>query len=368
MARAEEDGESPRRGKRQKGYVKGGVGTAMATTTTAATGIASMAATATTTVSTAQGRARKPSKKAAEATLTSAGAKESQNKKKKKDNEAATATAMTTMTTTMTRMTTMAVTATAPTTLSLPNQQPCTSCAWSVFKACSPFLEAPLTCTTIGCTAAVHTICQAIWENKNGFKEDSLSLHCPRHHPSKPIVAHSTVVVAEASTTMLPTALVVVAPGAPAGTTTFATTMLPTASVVAPAAAARSTTNTLPGSCVWSRLLGAPGCDLSLPDPVKCTIHGCNYLVHHLCVIQWEGSQGYEGTPRTVCPGHHDYYNQVFRDKKMNYYYNPRSSSSAISTTATTAAAAAASTSMKSPTSFPTLPKYQQHATQPPPI
>ncbi len=58
-------------------------------------------------------------------------------------------------------------TATSPATLSLSNHS--TSCSWSAFKACSPLLLAPLTCSITGCSAAVHEICQAICENKNGF-------------------------------------------------------------------------------------------------------------------------------------------------------------------------------------------------------
>ncbi len=45
--------------------------------------------------------------------------------------------------------------ATSPATPALSDNTP--SCSWSAFKACSPLLAAPLSCSTIGCTAAEQT-------------------------------------------------------------------------------------------------------------------------------------------------------------------------------------------------------------------
>ncbi len=98
--------------------------------------------------------------------------------------------------------------ATSPVTPALSDTTP--SCSWYDFKACSPLLAAPLSCSTIGCTAAVHLICQAIWENKNNVTENFGSLFCPRHHPA---MSNTALLVKTVSSTMTPLSTVaVVAP------------------------------------------------------------------------------------------------------------------------------------------------------------
>jgi hypothetical protein len=62
-------------------------------------------------------------------------------------------------------------------------------------------------------------------------------------------------------------------------------------------------------NCAWSQHLQQP-CP-SKPAPVKCSKPNCKQMIHHLCMIAWETSQGHDGPLRTVCPTHHDYFNAI---------------------------------------------------------
>ena len=62
--------------------------------------------------------------------------------------------------------------------------------------------------------------------------------------------------------------------------------------------------------CAWSQHLGKP-CSPSLPPPKKCSKPNCNQLIHHICMIDWETSQGHDGPLQTVCPTHHEFFNAM---------------------------------------------------------
>jgi len=78
------------------------------------------------------------------------------------------------------------------------------------------------------------------------------------------------------------------------------TAMVPTSEIVANIVA--NTTQ-----CAWARHVGKP-CNSCLPPPIPCSIQGCDVLVHHLCIIEWETSHNFEGRVQIVCPNHHDHF------------------------------------------------------------
>lgn len=59
--------------------------------------------------------------------------------------------------------------------------------------------------------------------------------------------------------------------------------------------------------CAWARHVGKP-CSSKLPPPIPCSIQGCDVLVHHLCIIDWETEHNFEGRVQVVCPNHHDHF------------------------------------------------------------
>ena len=79
-----------------------------------------------------------------------------------------------------------------------------------------------------------------------------------------------------------------------------------------PARAAKKTPLKTPltHDCVWSKHLGK-ACSPTLPPPKKCSKSGCRNMIHHLCMINWEESQGYEGPLQTVCPSHHTFFMSI---------------------------------------------------------
>jgi hypothetical protein len=62
--------------------------------------------------------------------------------------------------------------------------------------------------------------------------------------------------------------------------------------------------------CAWSQFLPRP-CGPTLPQPINCSKAICNYVIHHMCMIDWEMSQNHEGPLQTVCPVHHEYFNEI---------------------------------------------------------
>ena len=63
-------------------------------------------------------------------------------------------------------------------------------------------------------------------------------------------------------------------------------------------------------NCVWLQHLRKPF-ETTLPQPIKCSKPNCNNLIHHMCMIDWETSQGHEGPLQNVCPVHHDFFNEI---------------------------------------------------------
>jgi hypothetical protein len=63
--------------------------------------------------------------------------------------------------------------------------------------------------------------------------------------------------------------------------------------------------------CAWSYQAGRKPCDPHLPPPLKCSISGCNSLVHQQCINDWENGMHYTGPGHIVCPKHHEYYQSV---------------------------------------------------------
>ena len=324
MARAGEGGTSPRRGKRQKANETTTAATTMEVTTTTTTMEATEAATTKATALQGTRRTRIPSEKGAATTmevtttkttttmeateaatmkakapqgtrrtripsekgaaLTSSSAVAKKGGKKKKTDKNTTAIPEPVMTMTMPSPTMMTTTTKNNTPISKPTAAAAASsattptmttrtpsslqqCAWFFHKPCNSLLPVPDLCGAVGCCKAVHPICQLIWERKNNFQSEDNTLYCPDHHQIRAKSAGAVEVVAEdeAPTTAAP----------------------------------------VPISCVWAKL-GIP-CQLPFLPPVQCSIHGCTEPVHHVCVIAWEMSVGHEGTPRTVCPEHHEY-------------------------------------------------------------
>jgi len=136
-------------------------------------------------------------------------------------------------------------------------------------------------------------------------------MYCPAHHPS----AASNITTRTAGEEL---PLVAAAPRTTDTSVEEAAPTTTTAGDLPLVPATPTTTKTThqfkpaPIHCIWSFRHGIL-CDPILPPPEMCSIRGCNLPVHHVCVIKWENSQGYEGTPRTVCPDHHDYYQLVRR-------------------------------------------------------
>jgi hypothetical protein len=62
-------------------------------------------------------------------------------------------------------------------------------------------------------------------------------------------------------------------------------------------------------NCAWSQFLRRP-CAHTLPPPINCSKDNCNNVIHHMCMIDWEMSENHEGPLQTVCPEHHDYFNE----------------------------------------------------------
>lgn len=57
----------------------------------------------------------------------------------------------------------------------------CAPCTWSFFKPCHFLLPPPMTCNK--CSAAVHHVCQIIWENAHSYESPGCARYCPLHHP-----------------------------------------------------------------------------------------------------------------------------------------------------------------------------------------
>ena len=310
MARAGEGGTSPRRGKRQKANETTTAVTTMEVTTTTTTMEATEAATTKATALQGTRRTRIPSEKGAALTSSSAVAKKGGKKKKTDKNTTAipepvmtmtmpSPTMMTTRTknnTPISKPTAVAAAASSATTPTMTTRTPSSlqQCAWFFHKPCNSLLPVPDLCGAVGCCKAVHPICQLIWERKNNFQSEDNTLYCPDHHQIRAKSAGAVEVVAEdeAPTTAAP----------------------------------------VPISCVWAKL-GIP-CQLPFLPPVQCSIHGCTEPVHHVCVIAWEMSVGHEGTPRTVCPEHHEHYLFLMQQTKLS---SSVAAASAVAVAATTA-------------------------------
>jgi len=56
------------------------------------------------------------------------------------------------------------------------------------------------------------------------------------------------------------------------------------------------------GKCDWGHIIA---CNHSQLKPSKCTVNGCNKLVHHLCQIEFERREGFPETLPLKCCLHH---------------------------------------------------------------
>jgi len=56
------------------------------------------------------------------------------------------------------------------------------------------------------------------------------------------------------------------------------------------------------GKCDWGNIIA---CNLPQLKPLKCTVDGCNKLVHHLCQIEFEQREGFPETLPLKCCLHH---------------------------------------------------------------
>jgi hypothetical protein len=56
------------------------------------------------------------------------------------------------------------------------------------------------------------------------------------------------------------------------------------------------------GKCDWGNIVA---CNFPQLKPLKCTVNGCNMLVHHLCQIELEQKEGFSETlPLKCCLRH----------------------------------------------------------------
>jgi len=56
------------------------------------------------------------------------------------------------------------------------------------------------------------------------------------------------------------------------------------------------------GKCDWGHIVA---CNFPQLKPLKCTVDGCNKLVHHLCQIEFERREGFPETLPLKCCLHH---------------------------------------------------------------